>query len=231
MLIETATEVCSAAVAVSGNVIAIEEMPDCLKHTAVLPLQIQRCLELAGMSPVDLDAIAISGGPGSYTTLRTGVSLAKGMCYALQKPLIAIDTLQALAWACREIRETPLESETLYMPMLDARRNEVWTALYDRHLQEVVARSPLILEHILFENYVKTYKNGDFYVICGNGTLKMPKMLFNKKTVGSCVLSCSARYLTVLAEEKFNRREFENLAGFEPFYMKDPNITTSVKFS
>lgn len=232
LLIETATAVCSVAIAFSGKVVAVEEMPECPKHTAILPLQIQQCLRAANISPSHLDAIAVSAGPGSYTMLRTGASLAKGMCYALHKPLIAVNTLQAIAWGAKTLWQPTAQNTTpLYMPMLDARRNEVWTALYDQDLKEITPQSPLILERNLFEKYIEPYQNADYLVICGNGMAKMPDVQKIKTTVLSAVISCSASWLAVLAETKWQLQEFEKIADFEPFYMKDPNITTPAKFS
>lgn len=231
LLIETATEVCSTAIAVDGQVIAVEEMPDCPKHTAVLPLQIQQCLQQAGLAPSDLDAVAVSSGPGSYTMLRTGVSLAKGMCYALGKPLIAVNTLQSLAWsAAGLLKGTLSKQDVLYMPMLDARRNEVWTALYDGNLNLLEPDAALVMEHNLFEAYVEAHQNTRFLVVSGNGMSKISGVPKKMEVVTSVVNLCSSRYLAVIAEQKLNVQVFENIADFTPFYMKNPNITTSVKF-
>jgi tRNA threonylcarbamoyladenosine biosynthesis protein TsaB len=230
LLLETATDTCSTAIAVHGEVVAFEDAPACLQHTAVLPGQIQRCLRAAGLKTDALDAIAVSRGPGSYTTLRTGVALAKGMCYALQKPLIAVDTLEALAWACRQTYAEQTSDDILFMPMLDARRNEVWAAVYDAGGNVKMAATPLLLDNNLFETHELLSDKRHFWVFCGNGVAKISEELITERMVRSDVVLCRANYLTVLAEKKWTARNFVSLSAFEPFYMKNPNITGSTKF-
>lgn len=234
LLIETATEVCSAAIAVDGRVIALAEEPDQPNHAARLTLLIQECTRQAGLTLAALDAVALSRGPGSYTSLRVGSSVAKGICYALDKPLLAVDTLRALAGAAlAEYHKTEADlSDLLILPMLDARRKEVWTAVYDAQLHELVPAQPLVLEHNLFADYLHAIPGKhpeSRYVVTGNGGLKLENEKFFEGSVFSPVRKCSAAYLSSLALIKFQNADFQDISYFEPFYMKMPNITTPGK--
>jgi tRNA threonylcarbamoyladenosine biosynthesis protein TsaB len=126
LLVETATEVCSVAVFSENRIIALSENQHCTNHAAELTLLVSECMKKAFLNFADLDAVAVSGGPGAYTSLRVGASVAKGLCYALDKPLVVFDTLLALAAAARKMTDT---RKLLLLPALDARRQEVWMAL------------------------------------------------------------------------------------------------------
>lgn len=244
LLIETATEVCSAAIAVKGEVVASAEELHSSNHAALLTLQIEEVVKTAGIPLSALDAVAVSQGPGSYTSLRVGASVAKGICYALDKPLVAVDTLLALAWASRKAgNPAPIgagqqptannqKPETFYVPMLDARRQEVWTAVYDDNLRLLSPARPLILENDLFEKYIQKVVPGAspyMLILSGNGSLKFENATTRENTVFSPVKKCSAQHFSTLAEQIFQNAEFQNAAYFEPFYMKAPNITTPSK--
>ncbi len=230
LLIETSSEVCSAAISVDGQVMALSELQEAPSHAAVLTMQIDDCAQKAGIALKDLDAVALSRGPGAYTALRVGTSVAKGICYALDKPLIALDTLLALAHASRV--EVGDKADYLYAPMLDARRQEIWLALYDSAMVELVPAQPLILTNNSFENFIleKTEKlpiTG--IVLSGNGMEKTRSGSFFEKMIFSGIKKCSASYLALLAEAKFQILDFENIIYYIPNYMKPPNITTSSK--
>ncbi len=233
LLIETATEVCSVAIAVNGAVVALEEVPESLQHAALLTLQISRCAEQCGLTLPELDAVAVSAGPGSYTSLRVGVSVAKGLCYALNKPLIAVDTLLTLALASRALAEAKGEDGRMFfLPMIDARRNEVWTSIYDEHFRQINAPQPLILENNSFVNYVEDFvplADQGRLVVSGNGMQKVLNVTFYENTVMSAIKKCSARYLSDTALIMFQNSDFQDIAYFEPLYMKPPNITISNK--
>ena len=234
LLIETATEVCSAAIAVDGTVVAIAEDLRAQHHASLLTLQIDACVKDSGIPLASLDAVAVSRGPGSYTSLRVGASVAKGICYALDKPLIAVDTLLALAWAARSnLPATPgPPSATVYVPLLDARRQEVWTAVYDDSLRAVAAAQPIIIKDNLFQNYIQSALDATGAgrpVFSGNGVKKIINETFNEHSVISPVKNCSARYLSALSEGFFQQADFQDVAYFEPFYMKPPNITAPSK--
>lgn len=227
LLIETATEVCSAAIADAGTVRALRETTQ--PAASQLTLQIEACTAEAGIPLAELDAVAVSAGPGSYTGLRVGASVAKGLCYALNKPLIAVDTLLALAAASRQSAVGSRQSFFL-LPMLDARRQEVWTAAYDADLHCLAPAQPLILENNLFEKFLQENRldtPGWRFVVSGNGAKKMA----NGSKIGqmefSPVTANSAAQLAEWAESAFQRKEFQDLAYFEPHYMKPPNITVA----
>lgn len=233
LLIETATEVCSTALAVDGKVVALQEELHSTNHAALLTLQIDACVHQAGIPLHTLDAVAVSQGPGSYTALRVGASVAKGICYALEKPLIAVDTLLALAKA--SATDFPVSSaghSHFFMPMLDARRQEVWTAVYDFEMNLLVPAHPLILENDLFENFLHSII-ADFHnvrvILSGNGTLKLENVRQGEGTVIAAKKNCSAADLAATAETYFQVLDFQDIAYWEPFYMKLPNITTSTK--
>ncbi len=231
LLLETATDVCSVGIAVDGRLAATATEPPPAAHAAHLTILIQRCLEQAGLNPADLDAVAISAGPGSYTGLRVGASVAKGICYALNKPLIAVNTLDALACGMRDAQPEPRDA-CLFMPMLDARRQEVWTALYDHQLRRLIPPQPLILENNLFsffETQTGLAAVQKKLVLGGNGSFKTAGGAYLPEAVAGPVVQCAAAFLLTAAEQKFNASDFEDIAYFEPFYMKPPNITVSKK--
>ena len=269
LLIETAANVCSAAIAVDGTPISLVETRNTLDHAALLTLHIQECVKQSGIPLAALDAVAVSGGPGSYTSLRVGASVAKGICYALEKPLIAVNTLEALAYAGRQwvedegwkiegrgssvvnnpepARENPLQafpgnpatpsafhlpSSTFFVPMLEARRQEVWTAIFDASLARVSPDMPLVLENNMFAEFVQLFTpnhNTSKFYIFGNGMDKAKKGFLHKAAAFCQVEHTSAAYLANLAEKAHRKGEFQNISYFEPFYMKPPNITTPGK--
>jgi tRNA threonylcarbamoyladenosine biosynthesis protein TsaB len=237
LLIETSGEVCSAAISVDGRVVALVEAPDTQSHAALLTLQIGECSNKAVVPLAELDAVAVSKGPGAYTSLRVGASVAKGICFALDKPLIAVDTLLALAHASRswmgKMQSGNLPTVApIYVPMLDARRQEVWLAIYNEDLVEIAPPQPLILDNNSFEKFVFEKTGGaqiKWIVLSGNGMEKTRSGDNFKKSVFSEQGKSSASYLADLAEQYFQSADFQDIAYFEPYYMKPPNITTSSK--
>jgi tRNA threonylcarbamoyladenosine biosynthesis protein TsaB len=247
LLIETATEVCSAAVAVDGTVVVLQEELNSMNHAALLTLQIEACARESGIPLHALDAVAVSRGPGSYTSLRVGASVAKGICYALEKPLIAVDTLLALARATaqpinqstyqpvNQSTSQPINQSTnqrYFMPMLDARRQEVWTAVYDAEMNLRAEAQPLILENDLFQNFLQRVMP-DFpnvrVILSGNGAGKLENVRRDEGAVSAVKKNCSAADLAAEAERLFQKHDFQDVAYWEPFYMKLPNITSPVK--
>lgn len=234
LLIETATDVCSTAIAADGQVLALRETPNASSHSALLTLQIEACVAESGIALAALDAIAVSGGPGAYTSLRVGVATAKGLCFALDKPLIAVDTLLALAAAslAADHSEKNTSPTTLLLPMIDARRQEVWTAVYDPGLSCLVPAQPLIMQDNLFYDFlaaVPNFTKSHRVILSGSGGKKLENVPFCEQAVVSPVVACSARYLTDFATSSFKKGEFQDIAYYEPRYMKPPNITTPGK--
>ena len=210
--IETATRSCSVALAENGVLIAVKERTEANIHASSITIFIEELIASAGKSLQDLDAIAVSMGPGSYTGLRIGVSTAKGLCYGLDKPLIAIPTLQAMAAA----KKTLAGENTLLCPMIDARRMEVYTALFDHDLKTV---SPVKAE-ILDEQTFVSFLGDKELLIFGDGAEKT-KYLYTGPAYRFEAHENSAGDMCALAYEKFQAEDFEDLAYFEPFYLKD----------
>ena len=229
LLIDTASEVCSAAIAVNGRIVADVEDLHAASHAALLTLQIDACVKQSGLPLASLDAVALSSGPGAYTSLRVGASVAKGICYALDKPLIAVDTLLSLAVAARDWSDLQgINMARIYIPAIDARRQEIWTALYDAELRLIAPAQALILENNLFESFIGQAPGHDdstCAVISGNGVEKIRSGWNGKAPVFFTEIKCSALHLASLATLYLQNGDFQDIAYFEPFYMKLPNIT------
>ena len=227
--IETGTDICSVALANDGELMALRESDEGRDHAKKVALFVDELLKETGVQPTDLDAIAIGKGPGSYTGLRIGVSFAKGMCYALNIPLIAIGSMDALAEVAREDYDAgilDIEDEewtgARLCPMVDARRMEVYSQIFDT---EGVAQSEVSAEVVTEESY-KEWRDNHTLVIFGNGANKCTEVLNDAKYVS---VAPSARGIVRLAEEAYNGGKFEDLAYFEPFYLKDFIVIPSKK--
>ncbi len=220
--IETSTDVCSVGIAIDGQTIRLQESHSPNSHTEKLTLLIQACADEAHLALKDLDAIAVSDGPGSYTSLRIGASTAKGMAYALNKPLISIDSLSILAYG---IPEHLLKDDTVIIAMIDARRNEVYASVYDHQYQIIQSATPLILD----ENPFKAYTEGKNKVyLCGNGA----KKYYDQYKETFPILqheNTSARYMERITLNLFENNQYSSVSYFTPNYIKSPNITKSNK--
>jgi len=215
--IETSTQVCSVALAVDGKVVSIRESYVKNAHAESITIFSQEVLTESDLSFDRLDAIAVSKGPGSYTGLRIGVSTAKGFCYALNKPLIAVNTLQALASGMKE-EVVDSTDDFLFCPMIDARRMEVYTAVYDHKLDEIQETKAEIINESSFSDIIAKNK----IIFAGDGADKCKPLLGrDPNTIFIDNFRASASFLCELAEQKFNNQEFEDVAYFEPFYLKD----------
>jgi tRNA threonylcarbamoyladenosine biosynthesis protein TsaB len=230
LLIETSADVCSVALSTNGTLVAVTEQSPCPSHAAVLTLQIESCMAKAGLALTDLDAVAVSKGPGSYTSLRVGASVAKGICYALDKPLIAVDTLFALALASRDERQG--RPEALYLPMVDARRSEVWLAAYDASMNLVFPSQPFVFENNSLGDLRGLLGVGQVekvLVLSGNGAFKAIGGNQSDRIEISDIKKSLASFLEKPAIDAFQKNEFQDVVYFEPFYMKPPNITGPTK--
>ncbi|MGF7072543.1 tRNA (adenosine(37)-N6)-threonylcarbamoyltransferase complex dimerization subunit type 1 TsaB [Mucilaginibacter sp. 3215] len=216
--IETATTSCSVALARDGKVLDFKQINARNIHAEVITLYINELLNNLGVSYNELDAIAVSSGPGSYTGLRIGVSTAKGLCFALDKPLIAIETLEAMAHGVINSPGFAADGNMLLCPMIDARRMEVYTALFDAAGNRVRETAADIIEGNSFANYLKDHQIlffGDGAEKCKGVLSESPNALFLDDFVNS------ATYLTQKAAQKFADGAFEDVAYYEPYYLKD----------
>jgi tRNA threonylcarbamoyladenosine biosynthesis protein TsaB len=196
-----------------GKLISIREVDEPNKHAELLTVFCDEVVKEGNISFAELDAVAVSKGPGSYTGLRIGVSAAKGICYALDKPLIAIGTLEAMASGMK----AEAQPGELLCPMLDARRMEVYCAIYDHEGNEIEPVAP----HILDENSFSVLLAERRIIFSGDGMPKAKEMLGKfPNAVFTNAGNCSAKHLMIPAEKKFLAKAFEDLAYFEPFYLK-----------
>ncbi len=212
--IETSTTVCSVALHQGTTLLASSEILIEKSHSKYITVLIEKLFSQSGKNMTDLAAVAVSKGPGSYTGLRIGVSTAKGICYALEKPLIAIDTLKSMAY---NVNLSNVQ-KALLCPMIDARRMEVYCALYDNELnckEEVSAK-------IVDENSFKEILSKHPILFFGDGAQKC-KNLFgnNKNAIFIEKIYPSAVSIGELAWKAFAEKNFEDVAYFEPFYLKD----------
>ncbi len=217
LCIETATSVCSVALTEDSRVVAYKETQIKNSHAEVLTVFIRDLFEENGYSLSNLNAVVVSKGPGSYTGLRIGVSTAKGLSYALNIPLIAIPTLQSMAWGVAHNFMLTDSKPVLFCPMIDARRMEVYSAIYDSAVEQVRETRAEILREDSFTEYLE--KNT--VVFLGDGSLKCRNLIHHQNAVFSDILYPSAIYMAELAFDAFQKKSFEDVAYFEPFYLKD----------
>ena len=220
--IETSTEVCSVNVSENGNLLFEKESREGLNHSELLTVFIEELFNENNLVINSLDAVAVSKGPGSYTGLRIGVSVAKGLCYALGKPLIGIGTLEAMGIYTSQnaenyFPEASTEKNLLFCPMIDARRMEVYTALYNTKGEVVEPVSAKIID----DNSFSTQLQDNKILFFGNGARKCKEALNHPNALFLGPEKASARFMQKLAVEKYNKNIFEDVAYFEPFYLKN----------
>jgi tRNA threonylcarbamoyladenosine biosynthesis protein TsaB len=212
--IDTATEHASICLSSNGLPLHSLESADQKNHGSFLQPAIQEIMKIAGIKLSQLDAIAVSEGPGSYTGLRVGLASAKGLCYALEKPLITINTLQLIAVAA--IQEKAAQaSDYWYVPMIDARRMEVFTAIYDATLTMMEAPSAKVLDE---SSFLSIFSNKSL-IFCGSGSKKFQGICAQQNAHFS-VIQHQASDMSALAFNALESNTFANLAYCEPFYLK-----------
>jgi len=232
LALETATPVCSVALARDGEFLSIRESTVPNAHSSVLTVFIEEIFQEVSLHYTDLDAVSVSMGPGSYTGLRIGVAAAKGLCFALDKPLIAVPTLEAMAAGMKDVflhltpdpsppgegRKPPLGGLGVFCPLIDARRMEVYCAVFDENLNQVQATEALIVDEHSFTGLLKDH----VVLFAGTGAEKCKKVLSHQtNAIFIEGFEASSRFLVTLSEQRFIEQRFENLAYFEPFYLKD----------
>lgn len=213
--LDTSTTACSVALHTNGNQLGSYELFTERTSSAMLTTLLQDVVQQAGYDLQQVDAMAVAKGPGSYTGLRIGVSTAKGLCFALDKPLLAINTLTAMTEQVRSF----FPENYLFCPLIDARRMEVYCALYDANGREVQATSAQILDESSFQNWLAQGP----VVFFGDGAAKCRTVLDKQANAvfPDVAVIPSARTVGKLATEAFSKGLFEDLATFEPFYLKD----------
>lgn len=225
--IETSTKMCSVAISEGNKLLAIKEEGGEYSHSEKLTVFIEEVLNISGKKLEQIDAVAVSKGPGSYTGLRIGVSVAKGLCYALNKPLISVSTLQAMARnnSLIETKEK-LGEKVLFIPMIDARRMEVYTAIYDENNAVVENISAKIIDETSFSAYLKSNQ----VLFFGDGAEKCKQVLEKKEnTTFIDGVFPSAAYINELGLQQLKAGKVEDVAYFEPYYLKDFITTTPKK--
>lgn len=211
LCIETATTNCSVALSVNGSVIALkEDNSTSYSHAERLHVYIEQVMSQAKLDMHHLDAIAVSMGPGSYTGLRIGVSAAKGLCFALNIPLYAISTLKSLA------RKADTDADFV-IPLIDARRMEVYSAIFDGEMNEI---REIRAEILVKDSFQEQLQSGKVEFI-GNGVEKFQKICDHANAIFKSEQLPSAAQMAILVEEKHKKSDTVNVAYFEPFYLKD----------
>ena len=219
LCLETSTAVCSVSLVNNGNVVALRESLDGQNHAEKITIFIDEVMKEAGVAYKDLDAVATSMGPGSYTGLRIGVSAAKGLCYAMEKPLIAIDTLAAMANGFLSQQSMVNGQQPMVLcPMIDARRMEVYTAFFNDKLERTSETEALVVD----ENSFMELKQNNHLYLFGDGADKLASLFENEANITVVEkFHCSAAYMAKLADEAFKNKQFVDVAYFEPFYLKN----------
>ncbi len=213
--IESTTNICSVALSKNKKLITLKETDIDNSHSKLLSVFIEKIITENNLTVSDLDAIAVSKGPGSYTGLRIGVSLAKGLCYGANLPLISINTLKSLAFGyINKIKK--FQEKTLFCPMIDARRMEVYYSVFNIELEELI----LVAAKVITENSFSEILNKNKVHFFGNGAIKCQDIIKHKNAVFND-FDMSASFLSQLAYQKYLKKDFEDIAYFEPFYLKN----------
>lgn len=228
LIIETSTEICSVALTQNGQVIDSIESGEGQNHARLTSVFAEQLLKRNNLTIKELAAVAVSRGPGSYTGLRIGVSTAKGICYAGNIPLIAVGTLEAMAkhvslnHSQYGIQET---KPTLYCPMIDARRMEVFSMLLDNNGQTIKPVTAEVIDESFLSEEMKLHQ----VIFFGNGSEKCKNVIQGENAVFIGKVVASANHMAELAWQAYTKQQFEDVAYFEPFYLKDFVVTVSKK--
>ena len=217
--IESSSEYCTVLLCNNGEVISMVQHTEAFSHAAVLTRMIESCLKKVSLDFKDLEGVFISMGPGSYTSLRVGVSTAKGIAFAQNIPIIAIPTLKILALSAYKYKQM---KDALYVGMIDARRMEVYIGFYDGEGNEVGQNSAMILNEDSFNEF-----NEHVLVFAGSGILKAKELFQERENRIWTTVEMNWDVFARLGYEKFTKGDFADLVNGEPLYLKPPNITVA----
>ena len=220
LLIETSAKICSAALAVDGKVVFSKKNDEGMAHARLLPGFVDEVLKNLGGAKID--AVAVSSGPGSYTGLRIGVATAKGLAFGYDAPLIAVPTLELLAYTVKSSVE--VEKDALICPMIDARRMEVYSQLFDADVKEAGETQAEIITE---DSYKELLQTGKKVYFVGDGSSKCSGVITSENAVFVDSIEPDAANMAELAERRLRNGEFVDVAYFEPFYLKDFVATQS----
>lgn len=215
LAIDTSTDHATICVSLDGELIAVAENKEQKDHASWLQVAVNNLLKNCGLQLSQLNAVAVTIGPGSYTGLRVGLSAAKGYCYALKIPLLALSTLEVMAHAVRD------QAVDWICPMIDARRMEVFMAIYDKNLKVQVQPMAMILHADYFEPLIRDH----MIVFCGNGAPKLGQILSDTRISFTSVNNLALSLIT-LAENVLKKGNFSDIAYIEPHYLKDFHSST-----
>jgi tRNA threonylcarbamoyladenosine biosynthesis protein TsaB len=219
LCLETATTICSVALCDSAGIISLRESRENKSHASQLTVFIEELLKENNVRAKDLDAVAVSKGPGSYTGLRIGVSVAKGLAFAAGLPLIGIETTMSMFYGIikESVNKFRTDSQTLFCPMLDARRMEAYYCLYDINGKVVRNISASIIDKDSFSDFPENVK----IIFFGDGAEKCRNVISRSNSVFADQYVISATHMHYPVYKAFNKGHFEDIAYFEPFYLKD----------
>jgi tRNA threonylcarbamoyladenosine biosynthesis protein TsaB len=218
--IDTATEKASVCLSDNANPLAFRHNDEQKEHASFIHVAIKAILEECNISLQHLGAVAVTGGPGSYTGIRVGMATAKGFCFALQKPLIVVNTLLVMAQATKNylLKKDNISTQDLVIsPMIDARRMEVYTALYNLNLEELAPPRATIVDEFFLQEELKQ----NSIIFTGSGALKFKQICSAESALFNDSIFSSAEDLAVISEQYFQKKQFSNVAYVEPIYLKD----------
>jgi tRNA threonylcarbamoyladenosine biosynthesis protein TsaB len=213
--IETSGKTCSAAISKGQTLSAYDKISEDKSHASSLSVMIQALLDDDKLTAQDLDAVAVSAGPGSYTGLRIGVSVAKGICYAAELPLIAVPTLKVMLNTILATHNKAADFD-LFVPMMDARRMEVYQAVYTLDGKTMEQVSPLILDKFAYQDFLKNHK----LLFFGDGAEKAKDVIIHPNASFFSDALPEAKYMISEALNRYHHNDFEDIAYYEPFYLK-----------
>ncbi|UXP33912.1 tRNA (adenosine(37)-N6)-threonylcarbamoyltransferase complex dimerization subunit type 1 TsaB [Reichenbachiella agarivorans] len=219
--IDTSTKSGSVALVQNQQVIGSQQYNIDKSHSSLLHVMIDQLMTNTGISLKEVDAIAISEGPGSYTGLRIGTSAAKGLCYSLDIPLVAVNTLEGMAYQVHKYAP----QVDMYAPMIDARRMEVYTALFNAKFECVSETEPMIINETSFAKELE----GNKILFFGDGAAKCQASIQHPNALFIGDVHPCAVDMGILGERKYDQSLFENVVSFEPFYLKEFRLATAKK--